>query len=913
MATKVMGGGSSAVAASSHAACERFRGTDPLVTGLTRRKLARAVGFADDSGRIPEARWMRAMTFERLVRDVRFASKVATTTVGALGLSRPSEVVTVNAHVDAGTTARLLQEAHARAVGGRAATLVHQLAVPFVGYEETDATPVLPDFAVVAPTVDGAGSWLVMGDAKDYERVRSKIDDGRLLKGFLQVALGAESAAAWTRLPDTMSVHDYGVLAVPRNAFLQPEALIERLDDHRAEVRMRVAERRSEADARPYDRARPLPQFVAHLDATFDPASCTTCNLFSYCRGELRHSADPTDLLVEIGVPLDQRPQLMGLIDGTGVVGQAPASTVANVTASRDGVACSTHQRRVDQAGVPGTVNVVLAKSDAAALGVHGMALQRVTAEGREPWQFTVFDDPQSVATRRSVMRLVGRQLTTAMTEQRKQNADEPSPIHLVVPDKPTADVLVSIADNLAGVELSRLRWQQDKRMGREALTFDGEPAQMPKALSESDRTAVSLLLEEDRARALTIRCPVVDVRAVLARHVTAGGPAVSSYRLDYLLGWAQSTDAKPLDHRRFADDIEASEQTPGARLTSRRSDDIHRALAGTRSSRRRSKDGSERPVDPQVYADLVIDELEYKCSVLEGALDALEGVPDSALREVHRAIEGDAQAVWRRRLALHASDLVRFGRTYRTWRNSLVRTIESDATCRAQLLALANPQAAEDLAADAGNRHVAFATVVDTHPLILDVESRRIGDGNRVVLLHSDNSGVACIEADTVTCKAQKGSFKLGGLSLGPLAARKGTPRRFVWSPGTPPSLEVGDRVVVADVTWFTKNKGNNFLNFDRPTPDTYSAPNPTCTAQSYAEDPVRHRWCCRPHEVAEAEWSDELAARRDRGELNPQTWPPVRDGDAFEVAAKDAPVGDVAAPPSQAPPDGLTMDDLD
>ena len=73
-----LGGGSSAVAASSHAACARFRGTDPMITNRTRRQLARDLGRPDTSGTIPEARWMRAMAFERLVRDDRFASRVAT-------------------------------------------------------------------------------------------------------------------------------------------------------------------------------------------------------------------------------------------------------------------------------------------------------------------------------------------------------------------------------------------------------------------------------------------------------------------------------------------------------------------------------------------------------------------------------------------------------------------------------------------------------------------------------------------------------------------------------------------------------------------------------------------------------------------------------------------------------------------
>ena len=39
-------------------------------------------------------------------------------------------------------------------------------------------------------------------------------------------------------------------------------------------------------------------------------------------------------------------------------------------------------QRRIDPVGLPGTINVVVAKSDAAALGIHGIAFQRVTANG---------------------------------------------------------------------------------------------------------------------------------------------------------------------------------------------------------------------------------------------------------------------------------------------------------------------------------------------------------------------------------------------------------------------------------------------------------------------------------------------------------------------------------------------------
>jgi hypothetical protein len=105
----------------------------------------------------------------------------------------------------------------------------------------------------------------------------SRIDDQRLLKGFLQVALGAASAKEWSQLPAGMEVHDFGVLAVPRNSFLQPEALVELLDDHRDEVGMRVAERRREAAGVRYDDETGLDEFVAHLEATFDPSTCPTC------------------------------------------------------------------------------------------------------------------------------------------------------------------------------------------------------------------------------------------------------------------------------------------------------------------------------------------------------------------------------------------------------------------------------------------------------------------------------------------------------------------------------------------------------------------------------------------------------------------------------------------------------------
>lgn len=889
-----LGGGSGAVAASAHAACARYRGTDPLIVGRTRRRLAADIGFPDNSGRIPDARWMRAMTFERLVRDAAFASEVTTTAVGRLGLARPTQVVTINAHLSVDTTAALLADAHMRAVGNGEATLIHGLAVPFAGFEGAGATPVKPDFAIVAPTVDRTGSWVIAGDAKDYERMRSRVEDTRLLKGFLQVAVGAESLETWSQRPAGMTVHRYGVLAVPRNAFLQPEALVELLDDHRAEVRQRIAERIREAEITLFDETTDTTEFVAHLVATFDPTTCTTCPLFTYCRNELRISQHPTDLLVELGVAANLRPNLVGLIDGTGVLGQPPLSVVANVIATLTGIAQPTGQRRTDAAGLPGTVNIVIAKSDSAALGVYGVALQRVTAGGRQPWEISVFDQPQSPATRRHVMQIIGSELLSAMVDQHAANPAAPAPVHLVVPDSATADVLVSMADNLAGIELSRLRWEHDQSMGRPALTYNGEPADIPSELTQASRTAVSFLLEDDRARAMTLRQPIVDVRSTLARHLVAGGPAVASYRLDYLVGWSETLEGTALQPREFEDHIESSEHSPGARLTSAKSNEIHAAMTG----------------DPALYSDLIRQELAYKSETLEHALDYLDTVADSNLREVYRAIEGDAQEVWRRRLRLHASDLVRFGRTYRHWRNSLVPAIESDVQCRNQLLALANPQAACDLAADAGVRHVAVATVIATDPLTLSIESRRISDGSRIVLLHVN--GDPCIEGAGITMRAQRGSFKFEGLSIGPLTAIAGS-ADLHWTPALNPTVFVGNQLIVADFAWFCDLRGNNQLKVNRPKRDDMSAPKPDCDENSYIDDPESHRFCCRPHEDSEADWADELAARRERGELNPDTWPPVIDRDAFEVTRAGAPTGDTESGDVGPAPANLTLDDLD
>ena len=131
-----------------------------------------------------------------------------------------------------------------------------------------------------------------------------------------------------------------------------------------------------------------------------------------------------------------------------------------------------------------------------------------------------------------------------------------------------------------------------------------------------------------------TLRTPIVDLRSVLARHVVAGGPAVNSYRLDYLVEWATATE--PVDHRALSDAIEASAHTPGVRLSNARSDAVHAALVGP--------EGRRRDLSVSFDADLQparVRELSYKATTLEGALDSLGEFPESRLRGVYREIDG--------------------------------------------------------------------------------------------------------------------------------------------------------------------------------------------------------------------------------------------------------------------------------
>ncbi len=261
---------------------------------------------------------------------------------------------------------------------------------------------------------------------------------------------------------------------------------------------------------------------------------------------------------------------------------------------------------------------------------------------------------------------------------------------------------------------------------------------------------------------------------------------------------------------------------------------------------------------------------------------------------------------MWGRRLALEASDLVRFSRTYRYWRNAQVDMLDADGRCRDQLTALVDGQAARDRAGDAGVRELAHATVVATSPLRLDVGSRRLGDGTRAVLLHGP--GGPALEG-TADLKVQAGASSWKECHRP--ADRRRRWEGLLWQPLVIPTLSVGDALVIGEADWFSNPyRSGHELAVKRPQLDGLAAPKSSCEPDSYETDPDTHQWCCRPHLAAEAQWSDEIAERRSRGELNPEVWPPVIDEDRFDPVDEADPVPGTDPGPI---PEGLTLDDVD
>ena len=852
---------------------------------MSRRALAAQIGFPDLSVGIPEARFMRAMTFERLVHDEAFVSALTTTTLGQAHLGRPSKVHRIDCGIDQAATAKALVDADMTATFAETATMLSRLALPFPGLEEEDATPVLPDFAVVAPRIDDGritGSWLIMGDAKDYERVRARIDDGRLLKGFLQVALGAEAADRWSRRPHQMMVSPYGALAVPRNAFPRPEGLVELLTDHRAEVRARSDERIAawrgvgQPTAPPAITARD----VATIPPRFDPATCPTCSLMPFCREELRSANDRAALITEIGVPPSQRAGALAALSEPGAPTRVGVDLMARIEATEEGRPIWRQARRLDFATDSPTIDVAVAKSDAAALGIHGVSIR---SSGDASWKQSVFLEPQSPATRRAVMRLIGLRIRAELDES------GPVVVRIVVPDGASADLLVTAADSVAGVELSRMRWQRDLDMGRSPVNFDGSPATLADPLDADERLGAAFLLEADRARALSTRTPIVDLRTALAGTVVAGGAAINSLRLDYLVEWC--TSPQPCDHRAIADDIEARGHTPGARLANSESDLIHQAYLS-------------RASDPGRYRGLVSASLEYKQETMDAALALLRRAETSQARAVLAQLEERAQTIWRRRVDLGALDLTRFGRTPDTWRDNQTRVLDGDAALTSVLRVLVDPWHAQDVASDIGARDVANATVVTCTPLRIRISGRAFVRGDTVVALH--HNGMPLAESGAVGFAVQSDQIRVGPLPAGQLGDH--SEDGCLWEPRNALECAPGDSLIVARADWFKKIYANGRdVALPRPGADK-SGPAEGCSAAAFASDPDAHRWCCRPHTAAEAETADYFADQRARGLMNPETWPPLVDEERFDVdgeATDDEAIGAV--------PEGLTMDDID
>lgn len=193
----------------------------------------------------------------------------------------------------------------------------------------------------------------------------------------------------------------------------------------------------------------------------------------------------------------------------------------------------------------------------------------------------------------------------------------------------------------------------------------------------------------------------------------------------------------------------------------------------------------------------------------------------------------------------------------------------------------------------------------------------RRFDDPNRRIVTVAVNDE-STVEDPPVTITFNKGAFKLSYMPVGPLVADEDTAvdGTFLWLLGaeTPRPLDVGDQLVIVDYAAFEALQSTHQVKIPRPGVDQTLAPKPSCEPSDFANDPDSHRWCCIPHTAREAETADYFAAERAAGRMNPQTWPPLTDIDAFEIAVPNAPTAhDVTPDPEGFADDGLTIDDLD
>ena len=225
-----------------------------------------------------------------------------------------------------------------------------------------------------------------------------------------------------------MQVHRCGALAVPRNAFLQPEAVVERLDDHRSRgprPRARGAPRgEAQSSATTIRRTRSCRTTSPTCRRRSIPRPASSCSLFAYCRSELRASHGPADVLIEIGVP----PRLSaGASPGSSTgpatsAGQIPARIVDQVAATVERAGrCGSERGRTDPVGLPGAIYVVGREvGRGRARGPrHRGAPRRAAA-----WETRTFLEPQAPTARRGAMELIGAAIVDC--SRRRRAADPP-------------------------------------------------------------------------------------------------------------------------------------------------------------------------------------------------------------------------------------------------------------------------------------------------------------------------------------------------------------------------------------------------------------------------------------------------------------------------------------------------------
>ena len=335
---------------------------------------------------IPEARWVRAMAFERAGarRGVRLRAAHQGGRASS-SLARPDGGRARRRAADSvDATAKALQGRPPQGDLRRRRRRCSGLGVPFLEPRGRGArprsSPTSPSSRHAATATKVVGSWLIMGDAKDYERVRARIDDGGCSRGSSRSpsapsprprGAGCRTACRCTatarspcRATPTCGPRPWSRSSTTTGRGPRPRAQ-ERLEE-KQQARRGPSDRRGAAGLR-----RPS-------EATFDPATCVSCSLFAYCRSELRASHEHGGLLIEIGVAPAMRPARRG--HRRRHAAWPVRSRRGSSTRSRPpstGRPVWQRRGRTDPVGLPGAIYVVVAKSDAAALGIHGIAVRR--------------------------------------------------------------------------------------------------------------------------------------------------------------------------------------------------------------------------------------------------------------------------------------------------------------------------------------------------------------------------------------------------------------------------------------------------------------------------------------------------------------------------------------------------------